>query len=135
MPRLTKALLILVALLVTVTLLLTGRRGQALHENFAVTTGSVLRWLPQAKGGGKVEFTYTVEGIRYTELCSVPLPRCPLAVNVRGVEYRDTRFLVAYQPRSPDNAELLLHPSQYRRYGMAVPDSLREVMARLASCR
>ncbi len=135
MSRFTKAFLALIALLVAAALLVTGNKGKALHEDHALTSGYVLKWLPGPKGGGKVEFTYAVDGVRYTELCAAPLPRCPQAIDAREAAYRDVRFPVAYRPQEPANAEILLYAKQYQAYGMQVPDSLTEVVAKLAHCR
>ena len=117
MSRFTKAFLTLIALLIAGALLLTGNKGKALHQDHALTSGYVLKWLPGLKGGGKVEFTYAVDGVRYTELCAVPLPRCPQALDSREAEYRDVRFPVAYQPQEPGNAEILLYANQFKAYG------------------
>lgn len=111
------------------------QKGVDLYENHSTTTGKYIRYHRGVKTGGGLEFSYTVDGKSYKEMCCQHLPTaCETGLMGNEEALRQYTFIVAYDKTDHSNAELLVVQSQYDRFELTVPKELKEVIEIISKC-
>ena len=111
------------------------QKRSSLLANPEFTTGRYLNYYKGVKTGGGLEFSYSVNGIEYKEICCQHLPtKCENGLMANQVALRQYTFPVVYDVTDPSNAELLVVKSQYERFKIEIPDSIAEIISIISIC-
>lgn len=108
-------------------------KDKELLDNFRLGSGKVTGVRAGVVTGGGIQFKIDKFHTKYNILMAQS-NACESLVSKQLHVLKKFNFPVVYLPSNPSNAEILLFESQYKKFGLKIPEELIEIVEALSEC-
>lgn len=98
------------------------------------TTGKILKLTSGGTAGG-LHFKYPEYIGDYNPVMSITWPSCRKLIADNMEDLIKYEFPVVFSTRNLNNAQILIFKNQYERYGIEIPNDLKEIVNELSKCK